>query len=115
MLCESEEVLPGQIAQVICVLPHGRVARGVYMDPATASAFTIERVDPLTAGEMHVLANVALPGICITVRNDGPTARRFRADIDATPDLDIMEDQLARVVDRDWAAAYDRARRSRRN
>jgi hypothetical protein len=115
MLCESEEVLPGQVAQVICAIAPGKVARGVYMDPPTAAAFTIERVDQLTPGEMHVLANLLLPGVCITVRNDGDRARRFRADVDVATDLEAMEDELAHVVDRDWAAAYDRARRAHRN
>jgi hypothetical protein len=115
MLCESEDVLPGQIAEVICVLVRGTVASGVYMDPPTAAAFTIERVEPVTPGEMHVLANVVAPGVCITVRNDGPTARRFRAEVDVTRDLDAMEDELARIVERDWADARDRARRTPRD
>jgi hypothetical protein len=114
MLCESEEVLPGQVAQVVCVLHQGVVARGVYMDPPTAAAFAIERVDPLTAGELHVLTGILAPGLSITVRNDAQSARRFRAEIQVARDLDVLEDELAHVVERDWAATYDRARRERK-
>jgi hypothetical protein len=114
MLCESDDVLPGQVALVICALPARSMARGVYMDPPTAAAFTIERVEPLTPGEMHILANRILPGLCITIRNDGDRARPFRAEIDVMMDLGAMEDELTRIVDRDWAAAYDRAQRARR-
>jgi hypothetical protein len=115
MLCESEEILPGQVSHVIFALPPGLLARGVYMDPPTAAVFTVERIDRLTAGEMHVLADLAVPGVCITVRNDGVTSRRFRADVDVMRDPDAMEDELARIVERDWADAYNRARRARQN
>jgi hypothetical protein len=113
MQCRSDEVLPGQIAQVICALRPGFVAKGVYMDPPTAAAFTVERVDRLAPGEMHVLANMALPGVAITVRNDSNRARCFSADIDVTPDVAVMEGELAEVIERDWVAAYNRAKRAR--
>jgi hypothetical protein len=113
MLCVSEEVLPGQVAQVICVLRRGTVAGGVYMDPPTAAAFTIERVDALTPGEMHVLTSIAAPGVAITVRNDAGSARRFQAEVVETRDLGDMAQELARIVERDWGVAYDGAKRVR--
>jgi hypothetical protein len=103
------------VVHVLCVLPPSQIGRGVYMDPPTAAVFTIERVVQLSPGELHALANVLAPGLCVVVRNDGAAARRFRAQIETCPDLDAVEDQLTHVVERDWAAAYDRAMRARRN
>jgi hypothetical protein len=89
------------------------VASGVYMDPPTAAAFTVERVELLTPRETHAIAEVLAHGVLIAVRNDHRRPRRFRAEITEVRDVGEMEDELGRVVERDWAAAYDRARRAR--
>jgi hypothetical protein len=82
------------------------------MDPPTAASFTIERVDRMTPGEMHVLGGIVAPGVCMTIRNDAPRATRFRAQIEETRDVDELREEIAHIVERDWAAAYDRARRN---
>jgi hypothetical protein len=109
MFCESHEFLPGQVGVVITALKRGTRPSGIYMDPPTAATFTIERFDELTPREMLPLTMVNAPGVRLLVRNDGPSPARFRAQIECVADVDALERDLGRIVERDWAAAYDRA------
>ncbi len=109
MLCESQEFLPGQRGMVVVPLRRGRHLIGVFVDPATAATFTIERIDELSPGEMLALGAGSTPGALLVVRNDAPRVARFRAQLQCAPNLPAMERNLARIVERDWAAAYDRA------
>jgi hypothetical protein len=117
MLCESEEIRPGERAHIVFALKRGTIVRRVDLDPPSAVAFQNSelRVDSLTPGEMHVLTGIEAPGVLITVRNESPKAHRFRAQIEALPDLAVVELQLGRVVERDWESAYLRAIRRRTN
>jgi hypothetical protein len=109
MFCESQEFLPGQVGVVITALKRGTRLSGIYMDPPTAATFTIERFDELPPREMLSLAMINAPGVRLIVRNDGPRPARFRAQIECAADVDALERDLERIVERDWAAAYDRA------
>jgi hypothetical protein len=113
MYCESLEIPPGEVAQMICVVPRRRRLTGVFMDPPTAAAFTIERIEVLTPGEMHVLSGMLTPGALIAVRNGSIHPARFRAELECPPDVDQLERELEVIVDRDWRAAYDRAKARR--
>jgi hypothetical protein len=79
------------------------------MDPPTAAVFTIERVDELSPGEMLALGAGNSSGVLIVARNDGPRPARFRAQVECAPNLYGLERDLGRIVERDWAAAHDRA------
>src|SRR5258708_40270837 len=110
MYCESLEIPPGEVAHMICVVPRRRRLTAVFMDPPTAASFTIERIEMLTPGEMHVLSGMLTSGALIAVRNGSTQAARFRAELECPPDLDRLERELEIIVDRDWRIAYDRAK-----
>ncbi len=109
MLCESREILPGESAHVICAVRRRRRLAAVYMDPSTAAAFTIERIEHLTPGEMHLLSGMLTPGALIAVRNGSAAAARFRAELECPADAEPLERELAAIVERDWGEAHDRA------
>jgi hypothetical protein len=114
--CESEEVPPGERGQIVCALKRGTHATGVYMDPPTAARFVIEdEPQRLTAQDMRALAMIDGPGITFFVRNRSDKPARFFANIEAEPDLDEMQSDISRVVERDWRIAYDRAKRNGTN
>jgi hypothetical protein len=110
--CESEEVPPGERGQIVCALKRGTHATGVYMDPPTAARFVIEdEPQRLSARDMRALTMIEAPGISFTVRNRSDRAARFVAQIEVEPDLGEIQTDISRVVERDWRAAYDRAKR----
>jgi hypothetical protein len=108
--CEGPEMQPGQRAELLVVLAEGRRLRHVNMDPPTAASFCIERIDHVMPAEMHALCGLVAPGVVLVVRHTGSSPARFRAECEADVPLDQVESQIARVVERDWKAAADRAK-----
>lgn len=111
MLFQSQPFWPGQSGALIAVLRPGCRPVGLYMDPPTAAAFQIERIDELRASETMDLLQTETadaPALRIVLRNRGATPAAFRAQIDLMPDLSALELQLGNAVDAAWREARDR-------
>ena len=114
VLARSEPFAPGTSGVIFCLLPAQRRVVRVDMDPPTGAAFRIDCLDELSAGETHCLCGELVPALRIVVTHIGPVSARFRAAVVTTPELEGVERQIGRVVERDFGAAYDRARRENR-
>lgn len=112
MIVVSEPFHPGTSGVLVCLLPRQRRVSAVLMDPPTAASFRVDRLDELTAGETHVLCGELAPSLRVLITHTGAVAARFRAVVDTDPDLDGVELQIGRVVERDWRTAYDTARKA---
>lgn len=108
---ESAPFAPGSSGAIVCLLPRLRRVAAVDMDPPTAAAFTVDRLDELTPGETHVLCGELAPALRLVVTNTGAAVARFRAAVATLPELARVEAQIGRVVERDWRTAYDAARK----
>lgn len=114
VLAHSEPFAPGTSGAIFVLLPRKRRVVAVHMDPPTAASFGIDRLDELSAGEVHLLCGELAPALRIAATNTGPSSARFRAEVVTTPDLEGVERQIGQVVERDFATAYDQARREHR-
>jgi hypothetical protein len=110
----SGPVAPGRSAVVFALLPRRRYVVELVRDPPTAATFRIDRVDELTAGETELACGETSPALRIVVTNLGAVVAQFRGAVDTAPELEGVERQIGQVVERDWAAAYDLARREGR-
>lgn len=115
VLVHSQPFPPGTSGVIVVLLPQRRRVVAVDMDPPTAAAFQkIDRLDELTAGETELLCGELAPALRMAVTNRGTVAARFRASVVTMPELEGVERQIGHVVERDWAKAYDQARRENR-
>lgn len=104
----SEIMKPGDRADIYAPIPHGKRVTGVFMDPPTAAAFTIEG-EPvqITAGEMLAYSGIHQPAIRVAVVHRGAEPARFRAAIDLAPELDAMQRSVELAVEDAWRRGGD--------
>lgn len=124
----SVVVKPGELVTVCCFFappwpsPPFEFSRlHLDRDVATARHFQIERIDVLTSREAEDLAKrhgvgaLSFSGaLLVRVKNMGTEARAFVGTLSLLPSEDAIRDEAARVMDRDWKAAFDRAMRELR-
>jgi hypothetical protein len=110
MILESPIVAPAMTWTGLALCPRDRVVTGVFMDPPSRALFELQRVDPLTAGEVlaYTAGRYALPGVLVRVRNRSAEPARFRAQIDSGPDLSRLEHQVGVLVEDAWRRGGDR-------
>jgi hypothetical protein len=81
-----------------------------FVDPPTAAAFVIQRIDVLTEGETHVeTGRSGHKAIRVQVENRSDEPAVFRMELELGPNYARMSRELALVVEAGWREAYDRA------
>ena len=93
LLVESDTIAPGMPCAILRLIPDGiRPASGqAFVDPPTAAAFSIERIDELDAGECYAETGHLSRAVRLAVRNvsDAPELRLYALlwdlDRDANP------------------------------
>jgi len=108
MIIESELMAPGDRAELLAPVPHGRRVTGVFMDPPTAAVFAVEG-EPvvITAGEMLAYSGLNQPGVRVAIVHRGRDRARFRAEVDLAPDLDAVKESIGRAVEDAWKRGGD--------
>lgn len=104
---ETILVPPG--ARTVHTLFHapGRRVTAINMDVATAAAFTIERIDRLSAGEVLAATGVNKPGCVLRVRNDSAKPAKFVAEVVTEPELDEIQHEIEQIFDDAWKRGGD--------
>lgn len=104
----SEMMKPGDRADIYAPIPHGKRVAGLFMDPPTAAAFTIEG-EPvqITAGEMLAYSGINQPAVRVAVVHRGRQPARFRAAIDLAPELDGIQRSIEHAVEDAWRRGGD--------
>ena len=112
----SERIPPGYTVALLVLIPEGLIAYDqAYVDPPTASAFTIERIDPLDAGETFAETGHRIASIRLSVRNRSSAPAIFRGEIPVCLPGEhpaMLARELPRIAERDWRDAHDKARRA---
>lgn len=109
MIIQSEDVRPGERAELLAPIPHGRRVARVMMDPPTAAAFVVEGEPRMVlAGEMLAWSGLNQPGVRVAVRNDSRATARFRAEVDLEPELDKMQRSIEHAFEDAWRRGGDR-------
>jgi hypothetical protein len=118
VLAVSELLAPGERATLVVLIPDAiadveLVPTGVFMNPPTAAAFgRPERIDVLTVGETLDLCGELAGSVRIVICNRSSKPARFVASVDLAPNIDALKRDVVQIVERDWRAAYDEAKRS---
>ncbi len=75
------------------------------LDAPTAAHFTLERLEPMSAGEVlaFTAGRVNRPGLYVRAVNRSAEPRVFRAQAMTTPDLTALERDIARVAEDAWS------------
>jgi hypothetical protein len=113
MLLETAIVQPGFVVDVVSPYDARRLALRVDMDPPTAAAFSIERLDRLEPYELAELAPsyAKCRGILLRVRNTSSAPLVFRAQVTLGPDPGPVNRSLAEVLERWKREQYAAGRR----
>ncbi len=79
------------------------------LDAPTAAAFTIERLEPMTAGEVlaFTAGRVRRPGLYIRAVNRSAEPRIFRAQAMTTLDPAVLQASIERAADEAWTRGGD--------
>ena len=104
---ETCTVQPG--GRTIHTLFHapGRKVIGINMDVPTAAAFTIERIDRLSAGKVLAHLGVNKPACVLRVRNDSARPAKFVAEVVTEPELDEIQSSIERIFEDAWKRGGD--------
>ena len=110
----SQIIQPGQQCILLVPVREGMKPAHVWMDPPTGARFEVRSVEILTRQAMRAESGGRLDcaGVRLAACNTSAEAAPMRFEIELSPDTDAMERELARIVERDWASASDRARSS---
>lgn len=116
LLVESDTIAPGMPCAILRLIPDGiRPASGqAFVDPPTAAAFSIERIDELDAGECYAETGHLSRAVRLAVRNVSDAPAVFRMTIPvvtAAFDPKQTELDLLRLARDGWAKARARVRR----
>jgi hypothetical protein len=111
---ESEPVAPGESVAILRLIPDGIVPASAeaFVDPPTAAAFRIERIDELDAGETFAETGHLSRSVRLVVRNTSAAPASFRMTIPVIPDPHALERELGKLAEDAWRTAWDRVRRA---
>ena len=109
MILESPTIGPGATWTGLSFCARDRKVTGIYLDPPSMARFELERVDPLTVGEVlaFTAGRYALPGVLVRVRSRAAEPASFRAQIESAPDLSRLEYQLGLLIEDAWSRGGD--------
>lgn len=85
----------------------------IELDPPTAAAFTLERGQDI--GSEEAFAQTGRPGLkgfYLRARNSSSRPASFRASATLVPDVAALQRNVEQVVERDWKAAHDEAKKA---
>ena len=111
---ETDSIGPNQDHVIFRLLPdHVIPSDGAgYIDPPSAAAFAIIRIDELTPGETEAEIGRRHRAVRIVVRNHSDEPAKFRMEIPVLPNPVKLGQELTKICDDAWRAAWDRIRRS---
>lgn len=84
-----------------------------FIDPPTAAAFRILRIDTLSVGETLVETGHQAKSVRVQVENLSDAPATFRMEIKLGPNYAKMTHELGNVVENAWRRTFDDLRRGR--
>jgi hypothetical protein len=114
IVIESALIEPGPAFAILRLIPDGLVPSSAeaIVDPPTAAAFQIERIDELDAGETFAETGHRSRSVRIVVRNLSDAPAIFRMVIGVMSDPRALERELTIIAEDAWRSTWNRLRRS---
>ena len=103
MIITSPPILPGNVAELVAPYTPHRIAVGIYFDPPSAAAFTLEAYRHLEADDLAELApeyrgrNVR--ALWLRVRNHSSQPAVLRAEIPLGPETSGVQASLEQALE----------------
>jgi hypothetical protein len=109
MIIQSNRIAPGARQCLIGLVRDREKVAAVNMDPPSAAAFALERVDALTAGEVsaHTNGRYLAPGCLVTIRNTSSAPAVFRAEVVGGPDVEQLVHEIEEKAEEAWTRGGD--------
>jgi hypothetical protein len=108
LILESEPIAPAATVPVFLLVPRQRMPIGEpAIDPATAAAFVILRIDVLTEGETLAEVGFLAKSVRVLVENRAEIPCRFRMEIALAPDYAKLTREVGALFDSEWGRRRD--------